>query len=74
MIDCVSNGTNIALYADDTKIWRQIISLNDHYILQNDINALHKWATKNKMKFHPDKCKVVPNPNCPLWKRAARLF
>ena len=40
MFDCVSDGTNIALYADDTKIWRQITSLNEQYILQNDIDAL----------------------------------
>ena len=60
MIDCVSTGTYIALYADDTKIWRQVTSLNDQYMLQNDIDALAKWANKNKMKFHPDKCKVVP--------------
>ena len=60
MIDCVSHGTNIALYADDTKIWRQITSLDEQYILQHDINALVQWSIKNKMNFHPDKCKVVP--------------
>ena len=60
MFDCVSDGTNIALYADDTKIWRQITSLNEQYILQNDIDALVQWSKVNKMNFHPDKCKVVP--------------
>ena len=40
MHKCVSPGTNIALYADDTKIWRKIESPEDHVILQNDINAL----------------------------------
>ena len=59
MVNCVSNNTNIALYADDTKIWREINCWNDHQILQNDINSLHSWAAINKMKFHPHKCKVL---------------
>ena len=27
--------------------------------LQRDINILYFWSLNNKMKFHPDKCKVV---------------
>ena len=60
MSDVVSKDTNIALYADDTKIWRRINSWDDHIALQKDIDALHKWSIDNKMKFHPKKCKVVP--------------
>ena len=60
MSEVVSEGTNIALYADDTKIWRRIINWDDHIALQGDIDALHKWSIDNKMKFHPKKCKVVP--------------
>ena len=50
---------NIALYADDTKIWRSI--KNDEYIakLQLDIEYLDKWSKINKMNFHRDKCKVL---------------
>ena len=59
MSKCVSPGTNIALYADDTKIWRKIESPEDHDILQNDINALLRWLIINKMNFHPDKFHVV---------------
>ena len=59
MFEHVSDGTDIALYADDTKIWRKIISWRDHEIFQNDIDALQKWAENNKMKFHPGKCKVI---------------
>lgn len=60
MFLCVSEGTNIALYADDTKIWRNIHSLNDQNILQNDINNLYNWSVENRMTFHPGKCKVLP--------------
>ena len=55
----ISNGTSICLFADDTKIWRAMSSVEDCNILQNDINYLHDWCISNQMKFHPDKCKVV---------------
>ena len=55
----LSEGTNILMYADDTKIWRQIESEDDHLTLQLDINYLHDWSVRNKMKFHPSKCKVL---------------
>ena len=60
MTEDISEGTKIALYADDTKIWRRICEWEDHEILQRDINGLHKWSLENKMKFHLKKCKVVP--------------
>lgn len=55
----LSSNTNIAMYADDTKIWRQIRSQTDCYILQNDINYMQNWAADNKIMFHPHKCKVL---------------
>ena len=59
MSECISEGTNIMLYADDTKIWRKIEIWNDHIILQNDINALYEWSVMNKMNFRPQKCRVL---------------
>ena len=56
---CVSDCTNNALYADDTKIWRKIVSETDCFLLDNDINSLNKWALRNKMSFHPTKCKIL---------------
>ena len=55
----VSENTRMALYADDTKIWRHILTPHDHEILQRDIDALNNWAILNKMKFHPEKCKIL---------------
>ena len=60
MTDCVSEGTSIALYADDTKIWRNIHTWQDHLTLQSDIDKLYEWSSANKMNFHPRKCKVLP--------------
>ena len=56
---CLSDGTDIVLYADDTKIWRKINSISDCFCLQSDIDRLNNWASENKMKFHPSKCKVL---------------
>ena len=55
----ISEDTHLALYADDTKIWRSIRNEEDIVQLQKDINNLHMWSINNKMMFHPDKCKVV---------------
>ena len=55
----LSDGTNLALYADDTKIWRKINTHTDGNILQRDINYLNDWAVRNKMNFHLDKCKAI---------------
>ena len=55
----MDKDTNIALYADDTKIWRDINSEADCEILQKDINTLSTWSKNNKMFFHPDKCKAL---------------
>lgn len=59
MFDCISEGTYIALYADDTKIWRVINYSEDHFALQNDINKLYDWSVTNVMRFHPSKCKAL---------------
>ena len=50
-------------FADDTKIWREIIGYPDHHIIQNDINRLYDWSVRNRMKFHPTKS-AKPSP-CP---------
>ena len=55
----INDGTHLALYADDTKIWRKITSELDLAILQKDIDYLYLWSKKNKINFHPKKCKVV---------------
>ena len=55
----IDKDTNIALFADDTKIWCDIKSEADCEILQKDINTLTTWSRKIKMSFHPDKCKAL---------------
>ena len=55
----INDKTNILMYADDTKIWREINNEADHHLLQKDIDYLYDWALKNSMTFHPSKCKVL---------------
>ena len=57
--DGISPGTQLSLYADDTKIWRSILTSSDNNCLQKDIDYLYDWSLRNKMKFHPGKCKVL---------------
>ena len=60
----IDNDSNIALFADDTKIWRDINSESDCETLQNDINTLSIWSRNSKMSFHPDKCKALSIYDC----------
>ena len=70
----IDKTTSICLYADDTKIWRKINSEFDCKQLQNDINTLHKWSIKNKMRFNATKCKVLQiHNNEPLCTRELPL-
>ena len=47
------------MYADDTKIFRQISSQRDANALQLDIQKLEEWTEKWLLRFHPDKCHVL---------------
>ena len=61
----VTNDTCISLYADDTKVWRRIVYMTDHILLQKTIDNLYNWSVRNLMHFHPAKCHVlsVGNPS-----------
>ena len=51
--------SRVFLFADDTKIYRQILSQQDHFTFQDDITKLQEWADKWLLRFHPDKCKML---------------
>ena len=52
-------NSTIYMYADDTKLYREINSLDDHTILQRDLEKLCKWSEKWLLKFHPNKCSIL---------------
>ena len=57
--DCISNGTKVKLFADDTMVYRAINSRADAVQLQHDLDSLQEWERKWLMTFHPGKCQVL---------------
>ena len=51
------------LFADDTKIFREIREENDEKMLQADLDSLQSWSDTWLLKFHPNKCKVMSVAN-----------
>ena len=47
------------MFADDTKIYRQITSREDALLLQSDINKLHEWSKIWQLHFNHKKCHVL---------------
>ncbi|PFX30471.1 RNA-directed DNA polymerase from mobile element jockey [Stylophora pistillata] len=47
------------LFADDTKIYRQINNIDDSIALQIDLTTLDLWADRWQMKFNSTKCEVM---------------
>jgi hypothetical protein len=47
------------MYADDTKIFRQVDNIEDQRELQRDLNETVKWADKWQLGFNIDKCKTM---------------
>ena len=54
---CIQSG--IKLFADDTKLFRPVASIEDCDNLQKDLTEAEMWAKKWQMKFHPEKCSVL---------------
>ena len=57
--DVLSPETICAIFADNTKIFRQINHKNDAIALQRDVNNLHKWSTTWCLTFNSTKCTVL---------------
>ena len=51
--------SSLYLFADDTKLVKEINSHYDSLIVQSDIDAMSKWSRDWLLKFHPDKCHVL---------------
>ena len=53
------NKSNLYLYADDTKIFREIKDDLDREKLQENIYSMNEWSGRWLLRFHPDKCKTM---------------
>ena len=49
----------VHLFADDTKLYRGVTTLEDHKALQDDLTNLEDWSTKWNLCFNSNKCKVM---------------
>ena len=58
--------SEIALYADDTKLSKEIQSDSDVIVVQDDLFILQDWSDDWLLLFHPDKCIVIRI--CLPWK------
>ena len=54
MVNC-----SIKMFADDTKLFRTVKSIDDCNILQNDLDTLSQWTNEWLLSFNVDKCKVI---------------
>ncbi|CAM4590472.1 unnamed protein product [Lepidochelys kempii] len=62
-INDLEKGVNseVAKFADGTKLFKIVMSKADCKELQKDLTKLDDWATKWKMKLNVYKCKVMHN-------------
>lgn len=62
MINDIGNyitSSKALLFADDLKLFNNILSGVDCQHLQNDINNVVRWSIENKMSFNTSKCYVM---------------
>lgn len=55
----VARNSEVFLFADDTKVFKQIKSADDAPKLQEDINRMLDWTKDSLLEFHPEKCKSM---------------
>jgi len=53
----ISADTNIPLYADNAKCFRELLSFNDHDALQKDLYLIEDWSDLWGMSFNACECK-----------------
>ena len=51
--------SSVPLFADDCVLYRNIHSIQDCFILQEDLTSLGQWEADWQMKFNVDKCHTM---------------
>ena len=57
--EVINNEVVPALFADDTKLYKNITSVSDCNQLQQTLTNLDVWSQNNDIKFNGSKCKVM---------------
>ena len=55
----IQENSTLALFADDSKLFRSLDVPSCIISLQQDLNSLQKWSIDMKMQFNTKKCKVM---------------
>ena len=56
---CAILNCKMLCFADDLKIFSEIRSLEDCFLLQSKLNIINEWCKSNKLTLNVQKCKVV---------------
>ena len=59
MPDYVCSDSKLALFADDSKLYRTLESPRSQSLLQQDLDGLYKWSLDSNMTFNLSKCKAL---------------
>ena len=54
--DCFINNVAIKLFADDVKVYMEIVNQSDTAIFQNSIDCISNWASTWQLCLAPNKC------------------
>jgi hypothetical protein len=52
-------NSSMLLFADDTKLYREVNNLTDWRLLTEDLNRVFEWSLKWQLHFNKTKCKVM---------------
>ena len=55
----LSEGSKLILYTDDILLYRQIHTVQDYAVLQQDVDSLGVWSLLKDLSFNPTKCKSM---------------
>jgi hypothetical protein len=72
MPDCAA--ATAYLFANDTKLYKEISLPEDSNSLQRDLDSLQEWSNTWLLKFHPNKCKVMTVSNKKNTTRRYHLY
>ena len=59
LLEVISEGSNMPLYADDSKMYRVINTPCDQSVFQRDLDRIYDRCEINKMKVNTMKCKFM---------------
>ena len=52
-------NSSVKIFADDTKVYRNVSTQEDRRLLQSDLDAVSRWSDIWQLPFNADKCTVL---------------